>query len=46
MTKQKEIKPAKKPAEKAFINATTGVRGLIAGLVRPILGVPEPKNQR
>ncbi|MBP5364174.1 MAG: hypothetical protein J6Y49_02390 [Alphaproteobacteria bacterium] len=46
MAKNKEIKPAKKPSSKAFINATEGVRGLIAGMIRPIFGIPEPKNQR
>lgn len=42
----KEIKKATKPKEKAFINATRGVRGLIAGMLRPMLGIPEPKHQR
>ena len=43
MTGQKK---ATKPAKKAFINATTGIRGLIAGFVRPILEIPEPNKQR
>ena len=37
---------ATKTKEKAFINATTGLRGLIASMIRPVLGVPEPKHQR
>ena len=43
---EKKMKPAKKPAKDAFINATEGVRGLIASMLRPIFGIPEPKNQR
>ena len=43
---EKKIKPAKKPAKDAFINATDGVKGLIAGMIRPIFGIPEPKHQR
>ena len=46
MTKDKKIKPATKPSKDAFINATEGVRGLIAGMLRPVLGIPEPKHQR
>ena len=46
MPEKKNLKPAKKPAKDAFINATDGVRGLIAGMIRPIFGIPEPKNQR
>ncbi|MBR4475595.1 MAG: hypothetical protein IKP05_02850 [Alphaproteobacteria bacterium] len=46
MSENKKLKPAKKPAKDAFINATDGVRGLIAGMLRPIFGVPEPRNQR
>ena len=46
MAGKKLIKPATKPKEKAFINATTGLRGLIAGMLRPVLGIPEPRNQR
>ena len=42
----KEIKKATKPKGKAFINAARGVRGLIAGMLRPMLGIPEPKHQR
>ena len=46
MAEKKNLKPAKKPAKDAFINADKGVRGLIAGLLRPIFNIPEPKNQR
>ena len=43
---RKTPKVATKTKEKAFINATTGLRGLIASMIRPVLGVPEPKHQR
>ena len=46
MTEKKKVKPAKRPAKDAFINADKGVKGLIAGMLRPIFGIPEPKNQR
>ncbi|MBO7066527.1 MAG: hypothetical protein J6W40_02815 [Alphaproteobacteria bacterium] len=46
MAKQKEVKPAKRPKEEAFINATEGLRGLFASMFRALLVIPEPKNQR
>ncbi len=42
----KEIKKATKPKEKAFINATEGLKGFFAQLLRGVFAIPEPKNQR
>ena len=46
MAGNKTVKPATRSKEQSFIYATKGLRGLLAGMVRPILGIPEPKHQR
>ena len=46
MTGKNKTRVATKSKEKAFINATSGLRGLIASMVRPVLGIPEPKHQQ
>ena len=42
----KEVKKATKPKEQAFINATEGLRGLLAQFLRAVFMIPDPKHQR